>query len=238
MIDFHTHILPRIDDGSHSEKESVEMLRLCKSQGANIVVATPHFYPERESVLNFLERRKKSKDALDLFLHETKETEENLPQILVGAEVNFYMGIENLKDIEELVLEGTNYMLIEMPFESFTKGQLDSLYRLESKYGITPIMAHIDRYIGYKGNDEAIDDLIRMGAMIQLNCEALLQMKTRGKCLKMISHGQIGLIGTDCHNLFSRSSNMERALKIIKWKLGSGEIGKIQSCGRDIIGIV
>lgn len=43
MTDFHTHILPAIDDGSKSVAESIEMLTALSEQGISRVVATPHF---------------------------------------------------------------------------------------------------------------------------------------------------------------------------------------------------
>ena len=54
LIDFHTHILPRIDDGSGSSQESLELLALEKEQGVDRIVFTPHFYAGKDSVENFL----------------------------------------------------------------------------------------------------------------------------------------------------------------------------------------
>ena len=44
MIDFHSHILPGMDDGSKSTQESLEMLDMLRAQGVDTVAATPHFY--------------------------------------------------------------------------------------------------------------------------------------------------------------------------------------------------
>ena len=57
MIDFHSHVLPGIDDGSRSVKESLELLAMEKAQGIAFVAATPHFYPEEQSVEDFLRAR-------------------------------------------------------------------------------------------------------------------------------------------------------------------------------------
>ena len=43
MIDFHTHILPKMDDGSKSTEESIAMLKMQAEQGIRWVVVTPHF---------------------------------------------------------------------------------------------------------------------------------------------------------------------------------------------------
>ena len=44
VIDFHSHVLPRIDDGSHSSEESLGMLQISASQGIDVMAATSHFY--------------------------------------------------------------------------------------------------------------------------------------------------------------------------------------------------
>ena len=43
LVDFHSHILPRMDDGSSSVDQSIRMLQMEKEQGIGAVVATPHF---------------------------------------------------------------------------------------------------------------------------------------------------------------------------------------------------
>ena len=57
MIDFHTHVLPNIDDGSRSMDMSLAMLAEEYAQGVTEVVATPHFYAQDMSMEDFLERR-------------------------------------------------------------------------------------------------------------------------------------------------------------------------------------
>ena len=57
MIDFHSHILPGIDDGSRSLETSLEMLRLSRKQGVDYIVATPHFYAMKDRTQEFFERR-------------------------------------------------------------------------------------------------------------------------------------------------------------------------------------
>ena len=44
MIDFHTHILPGVDDGSKNLDESLQLLQMEQQQGIDIVVLTPHYY--------------------------------------------------------------------------------------------------------------------------------------------------------------------------------------------------
>ena len=64
VIDFHSHILPRIDDGSDSSKTSVEMMYRSAQAGVTWMIATPHFYGQRDSLERFLARRQASASRL------------------------------------------------------------------------------------------------------------------------------------------------------------------------------
>ena len=60
MIDFHTHILPGMDDGSRDVHESLQVLTLEDEQGVQEILLTPHFYAHIDKVSSFLERREHS----------------------------------------------------------------------------------------------------------------------------------------------------------------------------------
>ena len=77
MIDFHTHILPEVDDGSKSYEESLEMLKEAKNVGFDIVISTSHYAVGCYEVPEY--KRKELIEDLSL--------EENVPQILLGSEI-------------------------------------------------------------------------------------------------------------------------------------------------------
>ena len=89
VTDFHSHILPGIDDGSASLQESIAMLKMEAEQGIRHVVATPHFYPRHDSPERFLSRR----DDAEARLREEMEKYPWLPSLEIGAEVYFFRGI-------------------------------------------------------------------------------------------------------------------------------------------------
>ena len=64
MTDFHSHVLPCLDDGSVSVEQSIEMLRAEAEQGITHVIATPHFYAGRTTPERFLEKRERSEAML------------------------------------------------------------------------------------------------------------------------------------------------------------------------------
>ena len=65
MIDFHSHVIAKIDDGSQSLDESLQMLEEAYESGTDVIVLTPHYYPREEHTLDeFLKKRKKRFDEL------------------------------------------------------------------------------------------------------------------------------------------------------------------------------
>ena len=56
-VDFHSHILPGIDDGAENSEMSLKMLGLERKSGVTRIAATPHFYMSSQSLEDFLEKR-------------------------------------------------------------------------------------------------------------------------------------------------------------------------------------
>ena len=111
IVDFHSHILPGIDDGSQSLEESIAMLRMEAEQGIRYVVATPHFYPRYETPESFLEKRSQAESLLRSALKQEK----NLPQVAMGAEVYYFRGISESEFLPRLTIQGGQCILLEMP---------------------------------------------------------------------------------------------------------------------------
>jgi len=121
-IDFHTHILPAVDDGSKSVEESLEMLAMEREQGVETVVLTPHFYPQSDRPHRFLDRRQRAFEKLM-----AAGGAEQLPRFRLGAEVYYFNGIGSWEGLKDLAIEGTKYVLIEMPFTKWTGRMYDEL---------------------------------------------------------------------------------------------------------------
>jgi protein-tyrosine phosphatase len=76
FLDFHSHVLPAIDDGSSDVETSLEMLRLLWSQGVKRVIATPHFDATRLSPNEFLQKIDESEQILRKAMDESGDKEE------------------------------------------------------------------------------------------------------------------------------------------------------------------
>ena len=116
MMDFHSHILPGADDGSRSVEESLAMLKMAAEQGVRHMVATPHFYAHHDDPAAFLERRAEAWQRLA----EAMTRQPGLPDISLGAEVYFFRGISQSDVMEDLIIQGTRCLLVEMPESPWT----------------------------------------------------------------------------------------------------------------------
>ena len=139
-LDYHAHILPGCDHGSDGLATSLKQVEMAVSAGVKTICATPHFYPHKESVESFLRRREKT---AGLLLHELPE---NAPLIQLGAEVLICDGMERLDGLNRLCREGTNELLLEMPFYAWPESIWDTLYFLCDLADIQIVLAHAERY--------------------------------------------------------------------------------------------
>lgn len=212
MLDFHTHILPGIDDGAQSVEESIAMLKMLKEQGVNTVALTPHYLAMDESPDEFLERRKEAYKKLNA---EIKKCKDDFPMLLLGAEVFYYPGICKTEKLRDLTLQSSNFLLLEMPMARWNEYTVREIEDLYSSTGIHIVIAHIERYMDYQKKD-TLERLFNNGVFTQVNASFFISKRTRRKAIKMFKKGHIAFIGTDCHNLKHRPPKMAEALSIIR----------------------
>ena len=221
MIDFHTHILPEIDDGSSSAKESLALLKMLKKQGVNSVFLTPHFYAYSSSAENFREMQEK---ALKELIKELKEDSIDI-DLYLGCEVFFFDELWRIENLRDFCIKGTDYILLEMPFAEWTDAMIRSIEKIIGK-GYTPIIAHFERYLKHKSNLSKIYELIEMGALLQMNCKYLTGFFTKGRAIKFIKRGMVAALGTDCHNLSDRAPDYIEASIYLKKKLSKEQYNR------------
>jgi len=234
MIDFHTHVLPGIDDGSRGTDMSMQMLETSYNYGIDVMVATPHFYIRHTDVESFLRHRKDSYRAL---MHKAKSRNTPIPDIRLGAEVFYFTGISALEDLDKLCIEGTKYLLLEMPFMEWSEKVIAEVEKIVYDRSITPIIAHLDRYLAFQAHNDYVMDLIRLGAVIQMNGDYVNGLFTRKNAISLIEDEVVNLLGSDCHNMQKRAPNLDKTFSIIRRKCGQEVLDRIDSCGRRILNL-
>ena len=165
IVDFHSHILPGMDDGSASVAESIALLRMEAEQGIDHVVATPHFYPQKDTPERFLQRRAEAEAAL----REEMQKHTGLPKLSVGAEVFYFPGISDSEAMASLTVDRKRCILIEMPQPPWSDAVYREIQGLYTKRGLIPIIAHIDRYIGAFRTYGSPDRLAEYPVLVQAN---------------------------------------------------------------------
>ena len=213
MIDFHSHILPAMDDGSESVQISLQMLESLKLQGIKRVVATPHFYANDDSVESFLERRRLSFQELKT------EYGADSPEILLGAEVRYYEGLSKLEKLSELCIQGSNMLLIEMFSGRWSEYVVSELLNLSAQGKVTVVLAHIERYMDYQSTD-VFERLLANNVLMQVNAEFVTGFFTKRKALRLFKNERLHFIGSDCHNMTSRPPEIAKAYELIGKKIG------------------
>lgn len=226
--DLHSHLLPGMDDGCRSRAESLDLLCASYAQGINVMVATPHYYPTKEDPLNFITRRADAVERLREAIKAKNVTD--IPEIYVGAEVAYFNGISRCDNLRELCIVGTNVILIEMPFQEWSENVLAEITSLGRAQGVVPIIAHIERYIGYQ-SVATKEYLLASEMLIQSNAESFIAMKTRKNSLDWLKNGHIDLLGSDAHGMEKRTQNLRAAMEIISHRLGEGSVKELARFG-------
>ena len=221
IIDMHCHILPGVDDGARDVETSLAMLEASRAQGVQYMVATPHFYATRDRVDTFLDRRREAWETLK------PRMGADYPGIVLGAEVAFFRGISRAERLEALKIEGTDCILLEMPFRPWSEDDVDEVSEILEKRGYTIILAHIERYLAMRGNADYIGNLLELPVLAQINAESLLDWRQRGKLIKMVRNGQVHLLGSDCHGIHHRPPNLGEGREILRKKTGTEYLDRI-----------
>lgn len=232
FTDFHTHVLPGIDDGSRSVQESIALLEMEAKQGIARVVATPHFYPQHDSPERFLHRRAKAEARL----RDAMEEHTGCPDLVIGAEVYFFHGMSDSDVLSELTIGNNRCILIEMPPSPWSDSMYQELENIYQKRNLLPIIAHIDRYIGPFHTFGIPRRLADLPVMVQANADFFLNRFTAPMAIRMLKEDAIQLLGSDCHNLGARKPNLQEALEIIRKRLGKEAVSRINYHSQNLLG--
>ena len=206
VLDFHAHILPGADHGSHSLKTSLVQLDAAKKHGIDRIVATPHFYPHRHNIDKFVERRAEALRLLKEHLNDKH------PEIAVGAEVMLCIGLQNFLRLDELTLGGSKTLLVELPPNDFSDEYVSTVVVLK-EMGYNVILAHAERY-----PQEYVEKFISENVMLQVNAVSIFNIATRHKTLDWIRRGCVACLGSDVHGTDKTGA---RAMAKIKRRLGA-----------------
>lgn len=222
MIDIHSHIVFDVGDGPQSRGESKVLLEEAYAQGVRTIVSTSH---RRKGMFETPE------DKIAANFSEVKQLAQEIGPdltILYGAEI--YFSGDALEKLEkDLIprLNGTRYALIEFSMNTPYRDIHSALSKI-LLLGITPVIAHIERYHALENDEKRVKELINMGCYTQINSSSVLKPKLFGDAHKFmkkraayfLEKNLVHIVASDMHNLDSRPPYMKEAYELITKKYG------------------
>ena len=224
-IDFHSHILPGIDDGAKTLEESVQLAIAMGNWGFERITCTPHITKQYRNTPQTIE-------PVFRQLQEALASIEGAPEIAMSAE--YRLTPETWPEVLEkgwLMPIEDRYILMELPISKpADMGTLKPMeeFRKIMAMGLTPVLPHPERYF-YLTMKELMS-FVEAGVLIQCNYGSLAGLygqAVENNVKQIISEGIVSFYGTDLHN--------ETYVKVLsKWFNQGNEIKDFSLSLRDL----
>ena len=209
MIDLHTHILPGVDDGAADLKVALDMGRSALLDGITVLAATPHFYeiPSWSTVKQKVEKLRREFAQAHIAV-----------ELVAGAELLMDVNLLNMKK-EEIPTYGDRgkYCLVELPASQVPVYTEQVLFVLQTK-GITPIIAHPERYAAVAKDPNRVLGWLNQGCLIQMNSGSILgrfgpPIQETAKVL--LAQGMVQVVASDGHGSERRRLSLAEAFDVL-----------------------
>lgn len=207
--DLHTHILPGIDDGAENLEAALQLLRMQKAKGVDRVALTPHFYPLRQELDAFLEKRQR---AYDLLL--TGWDPDVMPQLQLGAEVHYSAQLAEM-DLKPMTIGQGRYLLLEFS-DVKTPAHIERVLQLMLEQGVKPILAHVERCKYFREEPARLVRLVEAGALAQVSASAFSNKVKKKFAQKCLERDAAHIIASDIHNSGEDKAWLHNAPKVLK----------------------
>lgn len=197
-LDFHSHILPGLDDGATDIENAIELVSAMKSWGFERVTCTPHitnkFRNTPETIRPGFELLQEEIDKRNIGLEirmsaEYRLVPETWPEVL---EKNWLMPIEDKYIIMELPIFNPEDIKDLKPLDEFRK---------VISMGLIPLLPHPERYF-YLSRKELMS-FLEAGVRIQCNYGSLAGLygeTAEQNARSLVEEGLVYCYGTDMHN--------------------------------------
>lgn len=217
MIDLHSHVLAELDDGACSMDETVKMLEIAVSDGIRTIAGTPHY--------NCFSAGFPDVAAERLTQVQHVVAERGLPISVVGGfEVMLSPVLGALgKDAQRLGLNGSHYLLFELPAR-FRPPFVDRvIFELQSA-GLRPILTHAERYEFIVRNPDVAADFVARDVLLQVNADSLLGAWGRKvqRCARyLVERGLVSFLASDSHSSRRRAPRLQAAANVVSRLVGA-----------------
>jgi protein-tyrosine phosphatase len=211
FVDCHSHVVPSGDDGAGTVEDGIALCREAARRGTRILFATPHVWPhlllppDREAAIREAYERMRPSAGLELRLGYELTPD---PRLL-------------REDPHRYVLEGTDAVLMEVPFV----GPADLLVALAERTeeaGLRPVIAHPERTEAVLDRPALADELAGRGWLLQVNATSLLGRHGEDPAdvgWDLLERGLAAIVGSDGHRP-TRPPHLDEAYQLAARRLG------------------
>lgn len=222
MIDFHSHILPNIDDGSRSLNETIHILKEAKKAGFTKIISTSHY------IDGYYEADEEQRTKL---INEIREKFQGI-ELYLGNEIYITNQMtELISEKKASTINNSKYVLFELPMNTKAMDVKEVVFRLMEK-GYVPIIAHPERYKYVKEDIEYVRELADMGVLFQSNYGSSIGMygkKAQKTQKKLLQEGLIQFFGTDVHTVEHVYTKMPKILKKLRKIISEEELEQLST---------
>ena len=188
MIDLHTHLLPGVDDGSHTIEQSVEVLQRFAATGVEAVCCTPHLKASQVDRAPW--------ERMDALLGDLTDAAPPKPALSRGFEILLDAPEARLAD-RRLTLAGTRYVLVEFGRLVPAEASVAVLARLAAQ-DLVPVLAHPERYAVC--SPEVARRWQEAGALLQLDATTLrAESRRAARARALLEAGCAAIVASDNH---------------------------------------
>ena len=210
FVDCHSHVAPSGDDGAKSLADGLELCDLAAASGTAILFATPHVWPhlplteDREREIRRAYERLKARARLELRL---------------GFELTPAPPLLR-EDPARYVLEGTDDVLVEMPFPGPASDLVELAEHIELA-GLTPLVAHPERTEPIRERPELAHELAQRWPL-QVNASSLIGRhgeEIEELAWRFVEAGDVAVVASDGHRL-ARPARLDEAYELVRARVG------------------
>lgn len=200
FVDFHSHLIPGVDDGARNGDESRAALEAMRSAGVGAVVTTPHVSGSIVLRPDQFETRMRELD--NGWAELVRVRDETVPELDVrrGAEVKLDVPDPDFTD-PRLRLAGGRFVLVEFPYFTVPPRSTRVIVAIRER-GWIPVIAHPERYRDIESDTALVEEWRAVGAYLQVNGPSLTGRygpAARSAATLLLERGWIDYLSSDYH---------------------------------------
>lgn len=231
FTDLHTHLLPGVDDGPKYSAQALALAQAALQNGITSLAVTPHFYAWRHS---FEERLTTRDRQLDAFLALLKQEHCGFEKIAAGFEVAYFKSIATCEELDWLTIGGSRYLLLELNGGAVSGTLVAHLQALCDR-GFKVVLAHLERFVNYRGFEKLIPLLKRQELLAQINADSIFKFFSRRAVKALLDEGLVHLLASDMHSVAKRPPKMAEAFEWLSKNYGSRLCGQLNENAAKIL---